>query len=207
MVDHLIYGAIGFLLGGLIGGSVVGSVVAKDLKKQIDELDERTKLLIDENEKLRNGIMEKREAKIRQKAEKVEKQFAETAESLRKGYDTVSESKSDDNEEDEEEDPLECDYEVPDIGSGPHMISESFFNNALSTMNADKLTYYQPNDMLVDSTDTIVFDEESMVGADTMDFLQDTKNDVVYVVDDNTEWLYEITVEHDTAYQRDVASI
>lgn len=214
MVNNLIYGAIGFLLGGILGGALVGNVVAKDCRKQLDDMEERTKLLIDENEKLRNVNTEQREKKIAEEEEEVNDKYEE----IRKTYDRAGVDnytpKTVVNGIEEEEDDLIVDddfildeYDIPNIpDDGPStikLISEQMYNEELNYRDSESLTYYQLNGMLVDAANDIVLDEESVIGSEAMDIIDETKNDFLHVLDEKADKVYEIEIEHNIEYVRD----
>ena len=214
MVNHLIYGAIGFLLGGILGGALVGNIVAKDCRKQLDEMEERTKLLIDENEKLRNVNIEQREKKIAEEEEEVNDKYEEIRKTYdRAGVDNYTPKAVVDDIEDEEDDLIIDDdfildeYDIPDIPedepSTIKLISEQMYNEELNYRDSESLTYYQVNGMLVDAANDIIFDEESIIGSEAMDIIDETKNDFLHVLDEKADKVYEIEIEHTMEYVRD----
>ena len=195
MIDHIIYGAIGFVLGGVLGGAVVGRIVTKDMKKRLDELEERNRLLIDEVAQMRDDKRAEKEKKI----EKLEKETKlDNYNSLRKRY--ISNS---DSEENDEEDDLIDDDETSKI----KMISEQQFNEEINYRDHEELTYYQLDGTLVDSANDIVMKEETVVGSEIMDIIDETKNDNLYALNDDLDKLYDITIEHNASYMRDVLGI
>lgn len=194
MIDHIIYGAIGFVLGGVLGGAVVGRVVTKDMKKRLDELEDRNRLLIDEVAQMRDDKRAEKEKKI----EKLEKETKlDNYNSLRKRY--ISNSDSEENEEDV----LIDDDETSKI----KMISEQQFNEEINYRDHEELTYYQLDGTLVDSANDIVTKEETVVGSEIMDIIDETKNDNLYALNDDLDKLYDITIEHNASYMRDVLGI
>lgn len=198
MIDHLIYGAIGFVLGGVLGGAVVGRMVTKDMKKRLDEYEERNKLLIDEVSQMRDEKRAEKEKKI----EKIEKEIKlDNYNSLRKRY--VSSSVSDEENEDEDENDLVDEDDASKI----KMISEQQFNEEINYRDHEELTYYQLDGTLVDSANEIVMAEENVVGSEIMDIIDDTKNDNLYALNDDLDKLYDITIEHNASYMRDVLGI
>lgn len=200
MIDHLIYGAIGFVLGGVLGGAVVGRMVTKDMKKRLDDLEECNKLLV-------NKVAAMRDEKLAEKEKNIEKLEKETKldnyNSLRKRY--VSNTASDDEDGDEDED--DNDLVDEDDANKIKMISEQQFNEEINYRDHEELTYYQLDGTLVDSANDIVMKEETVVGSEIMDIIDDTKNDNLYALNDDLDKLYDITIEHNASYMRDVLGI
>lgn len=202
MFDHLIYGAIGFLLGGILGGALVGRIVTDDMKKRMDEIEDQNRRLVDEINELRG---EKREAKEK-KIEKLEKETKlDHYESIRKRY-VSSYEDDEDSEEDTESDSDDIDDEE-DKADKIKRISEQQFNEEINYRDHESLTYYQQDGTLVDSGREIVTKEETVVGSEIMDMIDDTTNDFLYAFDEDIDKLYEISIEHDESYMRDVLGV
>jgi hypothetical protein len=49
--------------------------------------------------------------------------------------------------------------------------------------------------------------EEEIVGSEAMDIIDETNNDDLYVLDDDLNKVYDITIEHDGSYTRDVLGL
>ena len=206
MIDHLIYGAIGFVLGGVFGGAIVGRIVTKDMKNRLDDLEEYNKLLV-------NKVSAMRDEKLAEKEKNIEKLEKETKldnyNSLRKRYVTSAHDDDDDDEEDEseeEEDDL-VDDEDDDEVSKIKMISEQQFNEEINYRDHEELTYYQGDGTLVDAANEIITKEETVVGSEVMDIIDETRNDNLYALDDSLNKVYDITIEHDASYIRDMYGI
>lgn len=202
-MNNLIYGTIGFLLGGMLGGALVGNIVAKDCKKQLDEMEERTRLIIDENEKLKQDKIKKREDRIEKEEKKLDKDF----ESLRKSY-----AKAIEDEEEEEE--LEIlatpvlEAEKEETFEKPiRIITEQRFMEDINYRDSESMTYYQGDGTLVDAANDIVVDEAKIIGEEAMEIIDDTKNDFLYVLNEDLDMLYEIAIEHNGEYIRDVLGV
>ena len=203
MLDHLIYGAIGFVLGGVLGGALVGRLVTNDMKKRLDELEERNRLLVDEVSAMRDERREEKEKKI----EKLEKETKlDNYNSLRKRYVTNASDEKDD-DEDEDDDLIDDKDDEDDDCDKIKMISEQQFNEEINYRDHEELTYYQIDGTLVDAANDIVTKEETVVGSEIMDIIDETKNDNLYALNDELDKLYDITIEHDASYMRDVLGI
>lgn len=212
MINQIVYGAIGFLLGGIVGGMVAGNSVAKEFRKRIAEQDEMERKLREEIIKLRAEKNEKREKTI-EKAEKEEAKHEYN--SLRKRYLSRESEPEPEPEEDEEEefiiddDDAEDENEDDDSTSLPkiRMISEQLYNDELNYRDHEELKYYQEDGTLCDANNDILENEEDFVGSDVMDIIDETENDFLYVSNDELDRLFEISVEHNGSYVRDVLGL
>ena len=213
MSNVIVYSAISFIFGGIIGGAIVGRVVTSDLKKRIDDLEDQNKKLIDENVELRGKKIEEKEKKV----EKLE-QETDMSEynSLRRRYVSSVEVKAEEDieengkpnyigEEGEEEDDLVDDDE--DRSEKIKLISERQFKNELNYRDREDLIYYQLDGTLTDMNHEVIMKEEEIVGSEAMDIIDETNNDDLYVLDDDLNKVYDITIEHDGSYTRDVLGL
>ena len=200
MIDHLIYGAIGFVLGGVFGGAIVGRIVTKDMKNRLDDLEECNKLLV-------NKVAAMRDEKLAEKEKNIEKLEKETKldnyNSLRKRYVTSAHDDDEENESEEDDDDLVDEDEASKI----KMISEQQFNEEINYRDHEELTYYQGDGTLVDAANEIITKEETVVGSEIMDIIDETRNDNLYALDDSLNKVYDITIEHDASYIRDMYGI
>jgi len=211
MSNVIVYSAISFIFGGIIGGAIVGRVVTSDLKKRIDDLEEQNKKLIDENVELRGKKIEEKEKKV----EKLE-QETDMSEynSLRRRYVSSVEVKSEKDIEEngkpnyigeEEEDDLVDDDE--DHSEKIKLISERQFKDELNYRDREDLIYYQLDGTLTDMNHEVIMKEEEIVGSEAMDIIDETNNDDLYVLDDELNKVYDITIDHDGSYTRDVLGL
>lgn len=207
MLDHLIYGAIGFLLGGMLGGAIVGRLVTDDMKKRMDNLE-------DENRDLRKEIAELKDEKFEEKKKNVEKLEKETDleeyESLRKRYVSNDIEGEDDFEVDLDETDNETKIEhieVKDRSDEIKRISEQQFNEEVNYREKCELIYFQEDSTMIDENKDVIINEENVVGSEIMDIIEDTKNDYLYALDDEKDIVYQITVEHEQSYMRDFMGI
>ena len=221
MINQIVYGAIGFLLGGIVSGIVVGNSVAKDFRKRIAEQDEMERKLREEIIKLRSEKNEKRQKAI----EKAEKEDAKREyNSLRKRYlsrelepdpepEEDPESEEDEDEEfiidddDAEDEDEDEDEDSKSSVSKIRMISEQLYNDELNYRDHEELKYYQEDGTLCDANNDILENEEDFVGSDVMDIIDETDNDFLYVSNDELDRLFEISVEHNGSYVRDVLGL
>ena len=214
MSNVIVYSAISFIFGGIIGGAIVGRVVTSDLKKRMDDLEEQNKKLIDENVELRGKKLEEKEKKV----EKLERETdLSEYNSLRRRYVSSAEVKVEEDieengepnyigEDDEEEDEDLVDDDE-DRSEKIKLITERQFKNELDYRDREDLVYYQLDGTLVDATNEVIEKEEFVVGSEAMDIIDETNNDDLYVLDDDLNKVYDITIEHDGSYTRDVLGL
>lgn len=212
MSNHIITAAIAFIVGGIFGGAIVGRIVTSEMKSRLDYLEEQNKKLIDENVSMRDTKIKEKQAKV----EKLEKETnLDEYESIRTRYVTSQKSENDETLDDSEKDDLEDDlsdddlnYDFEDDRSEKiKMISEKRYKDELNYRDNESLTYYQLDGTLVDSSGEIVMKEEEVIGSDIMDIIDETNNDYLYALDEDIDKLYEISIEHDSSYMRDVLGV
>lgn len=212
MSNVIVYSAISFIFGGIIGGAIVGRVVTSDLKKRMDDLEDQNRKLIDENVELRNKDLKQKE----KKAEKIEKETdLSEYNALRRRYVSSIEVKAEEDVEEngkpnyigevDEDDDLVDDDE--DRSEKIKIITERRFKEELNYRDREDLTYYQLDGTLVDSANEIIEREELIVGSEAMDIIDETNNDDLYVLDDDLNKVYDITIEHNGSYTRDVLGL
>lgn len=215
MSNHIITAAIAFIVGGIFGGAIVGRIVTSEMKSRLDYLEEQNKKLIDENVSLRDTKIKEKQAKV----EKLEKETnLDEYESIRTRYVTSQKSENDEtldnSEKDDPDDDLSDDLsdDLDDDFEDDHsekikMISEKRYKDELNYRDNESLTYYQLDGTLVDSSGEIVMKEEEVIGSDIMDIIDETNNDYLYALDEDVDKLYEISIEHDSSYMRDVLGV
>ena len=109
--------------------------------------------------------------------------------------------KSHENERPEDKkDDLDDPFDPDDI----YLISDDEFRKDLNYRDSETVTYYQEDHMLVDSADMPIHDEERVVGTEALDELPETEEDYLYVSNDIENKMYEIIVEHNQSFYRDV---
>lgn len=208
MHNSIIYSAISFIFGGIVGGVVVGRIVTKDLKRRIDDLEDQNRKLIDENVELRGF-------KIKEKEKEVEQLEKDTDlseyESLRRRY--VSNSKVERIGIDADEIDKKDNYKYPDElteddlvdkADKIKLISERQFKEEINYRDREDFRYYQLDGTLVDGNNEILTQEANIIGNEAMDIIDETMNDDLYVLDEDLDKVYDITIEHNGDYMRDV---
>lgn len=204
MMNHIIYAAIGFVAGAITGGIVIGKVLTKEFTKKIDDLDKQNQNLTDELVRIRDEDFKERE-------EKIEKQEAKLTE-----YKTISSNyiplSDDDDDECYDElvfhsnsgDTVVKRIEVEDRSEDIKRIDEGRWTDELNTKENIRLTYCQEDGTMMDDEHEIIHHPVQMVGAEIMDVIDETKNDFLYAIDEKLEKIYEIEIDHDLSYTRDI---
>lgn len=260
MTEHLIYGAIGFIIGGLVGMFATGKHFANQYKEKIDDLQR-------ENTELRAEIRRKSEKKLEVREKKIEKAEravdksleglrhpesrktdTATIEKLSEAYrsdafnahfadrvapddsdedgvefvdipgegTTTKESPDDDDDEafhltDEERENLQK-LGITVGVAGEHdnsgkisVISEEQFKHDVEVKDCATYTYYLEDGVLVDDqTQEVEQDRIGILGQAGMELIEDTDAKVLYIDNEPDDTLYEIIVDHNMSYYRDV---
>ena len=189
----MLYGILGFFVGGIIGGYLVGRMCGTEYKKRIDDLRDERDTLSKENETFREKDREQRENDI------FEKEMQLDLPSLSKEYG----SDSFDKEFADRAHPNEDDYDPDDI----YLIDQVEFEKNLKIRDNESLTYYQVDGILVDSVNEQIRNEERVIGVEAMDKVGDCSEDYLYVSNDVDDKMYEIIVEHNQSFYRDVMGL
>lgn len=196
MVNNIIYAAIGFVAGAITGGIIVGRVFGNDYSKRIESLDRQNRALTDE-------LVAMRDKKNEETEKRIERQEAKLSDynSLVKEYIP--------DEDDEDDFGYTVDtrverIEIEDRSEEIKRIDEGRWNEELNFRQNEPLIYYQEDGTLTDDCKNIVHNPAQVVGAEIMDIIDETNNDYLYAVDEKRDMLYEIMIEHDASYTRDV---
>lgn len=173
----------GVVLGGILGGYFVGVSCAKRYKEQLTEAENRNDLLAKELEKTAERALSEPLKGI------VEPQTNECS------IDGYSEALSDYVSMSEEE-------TKPDI----RIITQQEFSENVHFKDSETLTYYVEDSVLADEFDMPVHDEEKTIGMECLEKLENATEDDEYFYVDNLaeEKMYEIIVEHNESFYRDV---
>lgn len=194
MSDKVFCGVLGFFLGGLIGGYLVGRMCGKRAKERIDELR-------GENEKLQKEIAAYEdpfgdpfddETDIPEKDETVDIGML----SRKYGSDRF------DKEMERYAGPTENAKDPNDI----HIIDAESFRRDIETRDNETLTYYQEDGVLVNGNNEVIRNEESVIGVEAMEKIFDCGEDTeyVYVSDESDDKMYEIVIDHNQSFYRDI---
>ena len=214
MNHNIIYAAIGFIVGGLAGGFFMGCYCGKVYKKRIDTLEI-------ENDILRSDRDTKKNKEIAEREKKAEnhKLSKKTAEDIIGYHEYVAPEHEETNEEDEEDshetdfyedtdvdfdDPFEDGSEDDDEREMIKLISKKAYNEDLQYRDSETLTYYVEDGILADAYDDPVSNAAEVIGIEAIEKAETTSDDEIYVSNDIEDKIYEIIVEHNESFYRDI---
>lgn len=196
MANHFVYGGIGAILGFLLGGFLVGAICGKEYKKRIESLQHQLDRAKHEEKINKENDIRDREMALSDPDPL--KTLKETA--IYEGY----------SEEDEEEDVdlnEEIEFDDPFDENDIYLIDAKDFQDDLSTRDNETLTFYQEDGVLVDDHNDKVENELRVVGREFMDKVVDTDEDFLYVSNDIEDKMYEIIVNHNQSFYRDILGV
>lgn len=213
MNHNIIYGVIGFIVGTIAGGFLMGCYCGKVYKKRIDALEEEIDILKDNNENKKN-----REFEVREKRIEDHKLAKKTAEEIIGYKEYVSPERDEDEEEEEEDDnefdsEEEVDFDDPfseeddlddEDGETIRLISKKDYNEDLTLRESETLTYYVEDGILADAFDEPILNAAEVIGIEAIEKAETTDEDEIYVSNDAQDKLYEIVVEHNESYYKDL---
>ena len=213
-MNKIIFTLIGIIVGGVISGVFVGTSCAKTYKKRIDELTE-------ENNQLYNELHQKKREDIRKREEKARKAEAEVDNSLEMQLVQVREEHGYSAAEDEEDDydvGEDVEFDDPfDEGESVvvkkpvekktpvfSMMSQADYEQDFEYRDAENLVYYQEDHVLADEFDDRIRNAIDIVGEEALKQAQETDQDYLYVLDEAEDKMYEIEINHEDSYYRDI---
>lgn len=230
MTEKVIIGIVSFIAGGFIGGIGASFLTTRELRRQVKELKLQNEDLIEENKrKAHRGLVE-REKGLKNESEKTADKNASNFVNQAGFNDDISEDEktkinysklskkyrsssfdehfetrvgpSDDLEDEEDdEDDLANSTE-----HGIRLITGKEFSENANYRENETIYYYQEDDVLTDSKNNIIHDHEHTIGTECMGMICDTKEDTLYIDNEIDDILYEIIVNHNEGFYRDVMS-
>jgi hypothetical protein len=205
MTDHIIYGSIGAIIGFLIGGFVVGSICGKEYKKKIESLQYQLNDLRDEKKQAReHDILEREMALEDPNPLKTLKETAITNNYI--SSDDLADEDEDENDSHETDfyEDTDVDFDDPFDEDDIYLIEQKDFEDDIKTRDNETLTFYQEDGVLVDDHNDRIENELRVVGKEFMDKVKDTDEDFLYVSNDIEDKMYEIVVNHNESFYRDI---
>ena len=227
-----IFLGIGLVSGGIVGGCIVGKVCAKEYQGRLEELQKERDQLIEEKARDDSrGLLERQKGIVEAekrldknlsslKTKKDNKKPVRSFEELSKSYRSDMEGEDPDDviaEHDgslDDEDDLDLsDYDISDDDieesdgeSDPQIrvIDKESFNNELAERDAETMTFYQEDQILTDAAQEVVHDKEELLGEEGLRLCEDTRDDTIYIDNEIDDILYEVIVEHNASYYRDI---
>ena len=216
MNHNFIYAAIGFILGGIAGGFFMGCYCGKVYKKRIDGLNEEIDIL-----KSDGKVKKEKDLSDREKKAEEHKLAKKTAEDIVGYHEYVSPEREEEEEEDEEDDfdsDEDLDFDDPFDGHATagdledeqderemvKLISKKAYNEDLQYRDSETLTYYVEDGILADAFDDPVQNAAEIIGIEAIEKAETTDEDEIYVSNDIEDKIYEIIVEHNESYYKDL---
>lgn len=218
MNHNFIYAAIGFILGGIAGGFFMGCYCGKVYKKRIDALEDEIDILKTDGKAKKEEELEKREKKAEE-----HKLAKKTAEDIIGYKEYVAPEREEEEEEDEDEDfdsDEDLDFDDPFDGHATvgnleeeddederemvKLISKKAYNEDLQYRDSETLTYYVEDGILADAFDDPVQNAAEIIGIEAIEKAETTDEDEIYVSNDIEDKIYEIIVEHNESYYKDL---
>ena len=215
MNHNFIYAAIGFILGGIAGGFFMGCYCGKVYKKRIDALEEEIDIL-----KADGKTKKEKELSEREKKAEEHKMAKKTAEDII-GYKEYAAPEREESEEEDDEDfdsDEDLDFDDPFDGHATagdldeeederemvKLISKKAYNEDLQYRDSETLTYYVEDGILADAFDDPVQNAAEIIGIEAIEKAETTDEDEIYVSNDIEDKIYEIIVEHNESYYKDL---
>lgn len=99
-----------------------------------------------------------------------------------------------------DEDPEDEEEDIPEI----KLIDQKTFNENLDYYDYEKMTYYQVDGVLVDEVGDVVYDEDEVIGREGSEKILHTEEDMMYSLDEASNKMYEIIVDHSTEFLCDM---
>lgn len=205
---NLLFFIGGLGLGAAVGGYFVGINCSKRYKSRIEELENTNDQLAEKLEKTAERALseplrasEKDISNIRSMDEDNKPDYAKLSREYRNDdfdihfSDRVAPSEDDGDDEDDD----------LDEGDFKFITQEEFARN-VDWQDNETLTYYLEDNVLADANDMPIHDEEKVIGMECLEKLENaTEDDDYYYVENEAEnKLYEIIVEHNQNFYRDV---
>ena len=198
-----------FIAGGLAGGIVGWNMCSRAYKDRLEELEIQNEDLIEENRKhTHRGSQELSEASERHEKEtSVGNDPEEEKKKEHINYVKLSKQYQSDSFDEHFADrahPTDDEEDDDDDVKRIRVISPNTFRDDLEYRDNETITYYQEDGVLVDSANEIIKNQEDIIGDKLMEMIDDTEEDFLYVDNEFEDKIYEIIVEHDESFYRDV---
>lgn len=234
MSDRIIFALIGAIVGGLVSGLFVGKHCRKVCDERISDLEQENKQLRARARKEKTQELDEKEEELKKKESKIDKSLREQRtlvkkekdESIKKAKEIIekheyseSEEEEDDDLDDEDWDDEEVEFDDPFNEDGESIVvkkpvkknepsfkflSQEDYEKDFNFRDSECLMFYQQDQILADAFDDPVVNASEIVGKDAMDIASDTEDDYVYVLDEVEDKMYEIEINHEESFYRDI---
>ena len=212
MNHNFIYAAIGFIIGSLAGGFFMGCYCGKVYKKRIDTLEVEIDIL-----KANGKVKKEKELSEREKKAEEHKLAKKTAEDIVGYHEYVSPEREEDEEDEDFDSDEDLDFNDPFDGHATsgnleeederemvRLISKKAYNEDLQYRDNETLTYYVEDGRLADAFDDPIQNAAEIIGIEAIEKAETTDEDEIYVSNDIEDKIYEIVVEHNESYYKDL---
>lgn len=186
--NYIYCALIGIAIGGVIG-FLIGSHSASHEFEEVIESDYKD---ISDLKKELNDTKNKYETLVERYS------FETGTDSLIR---KAKEAKEVEDEEEEEEEP-EKNMDICRITSEEAMDE---FDNGVMSWNV--MTYYQGDGVLADYDDEKITDISKYLGEEVTEEIDTTDDNVIYVLNNPRNSIYEVTIEHEAEYYKDVLGL
>lgn len=173
------------LFGGLLSGGLLGGYFAtKGCRKKIEELEEERIEETREMSEMREKYGKKLDEEEKNVDEKLEKDMNEVSKPVKSVENTSRR-----------------------VVDHPVRINESEYNRDVDTgVDYEELMYYRIDSVLTDAHDEVIDNPEGLVGKDVWESLDSVESDMIFVRNFELETDYEISIDSNLSYYRDIAS-
>lgn len=208
MSDRIIFALIGAIIGGIAGGIFVGCTCCKEYKKKIMQLEE-------ENSELRIRRRKAKEVELKEKEEELDRAQKKAQEIIEEeGYSVmnISDAIFDSDDEVDFDDPFEEDSdgekvvvkEEEEKKPSFSLMTQKEYEDDFQFRDSESLTFYQSDKVLADAFDDRVGNPARIIGEEALNEAESTEDDYVYVMDEVEDKMYEIEINHEESYYRDI---
>jgi len=208
MSDRIIFALIGAIIGGIAGGIFVGCTCCKEYKKKIMQLEE-------ENSELRIRRRKAKEVELKEKEEELNRAQKKAQEIIEEeGYSVMETSDAifDSDDDVDFDDPFEEDSDGEEVVVKEEeekkpsfsLMTQKEYEDDFQFRESESLTFYQSDKVLADAFDDRVGNPERIIGKEALSEAEMTDDDYVYVMDEIEDKMYEIEINHEESYYRDI---
>lgn len=178
-MNSYIWIPVAFVGGAIIGGLVGGYFASKECRKRVQQLEEERK----EETKEMNEIMAKYHGKLEAKEKDIDKKLAEP----------MKEKPAKKNQS-------------PRVEDHPFRITEKEFESDYGKVDDETITYYRLDGVLADKTNSVIDNPVELIGKDVWESIDSIEDEAVYVHNESLEMNFEICIEQNLSYYRDVVN-
>ena len=208
MSDRIIFALIGAIIGGIAGGIFVGCTCCKEYKKKIMQLEE-------ENSELRIRRRKAKEVELKEKEEELNRAQKKAQDIIEEeGYSVIETSDAifDSDDDVDFDDPFEEDSDGEEVVVKEEeekkpsfsLMTQKEYEDDFQFRESESLTFYQSDKVLADAFDDRVGNPERIIGREALSEAEMTDDDYVYVMDEVEDKMYEIEINHEESYYRDI---